>query len=102
LRTKEEKQDNNISKQRNRFKRQVVKKSQTLKQAFFLKLNSINLCNFDLSQLVKESSLTMSCIISKNKLRIKTCTLINTKANDYIFINYKLIKKASQFLNILI
>ena len=44
----------------------------------------------------------MLCIISKNKLKIKTCTLINTKANSYIFIDYKLAKKASQFLNILI
>jgi hypothetical protein len=44
----------------------------------------------------------MPCIISKKKLEIKTCTLINTKANGYIFINYKLTKKTSQFLNILI
>jgi hypothetical protein len=44
----------------------------------------------------------MFCIISKNGLRIKTRTLINIKANDYIFINYKLAEKASQFLNILI
>jgi hypothetical protein len=42
----------------------------------------------------------MSCIISKNRLRIKTYTLINTKANSYIFINCKLAKKASQFLDI--
>jgi hypothetical protein len=40
--------------------------------------------------------------ISKNKLKIKTCTLINTKANSYIFINYRLAEKTSQFLNILI
>jgi hypothetical protein len=44
----------------------------------------------------------MPCIISKNRLKIKTCTLINTEANGYIFIDYKLAKKASQFLNILI
>jgi hypothetical protein len=37
----------------------------------------------------------MSYIISKNKLKIKTYTLINTKANSYIFINYKLAEKAS-------
>jgi predicted aspartyl protease len=42
----------------------------------------------------------MSCIISKNRLRIKTCTLINTGANSYIFINYRLAEKASQFLNV--
>jgi predicted aspartyl protease len=37
----------------------------------------------------------MLYIISKNKLRIETCTLINTGANGYIFIDYKLAKKAS-------
>jgi hypothetical protein len=37
----------------------------------------------------------MFCIISKNKLGVKTCTLINTKANGYIFIDYKLAEKAS-------
>jgi hypothetical protein len=37
----------------------------------------------------------MPYIISKNRLRIKTHTLINTKANSYIFIDYKLAEKAS-------
>jgi hypothetical protein len=37
----------------------------------------------------------MSYIISKNKLRIKTYTLINTRVNSYIFINYKLAEKAN-------
>jgi hypothetical protein len=37
----------------------------------------------------------MSYTINKNRLKIKTRTLINTKANSYIFINYKLAKKAS-------
>jgi hypothetical protein len=44
----------------------------------------------------------MSYIINKNRLKIKTCTLVNTRANGYIFINRKLAKKTSQFLNILI
>jgi hypothetical protein len=37
----------------------------------------------------------MSCIISKNRLEIKTCILINTKANGYNFIDYKLAEKTS-------
>jgi hypothetical protein len=101
-RTKEERQGDSTSKQRNRFRRQAVRKSQTLEQASFLRLNSINLCNFDLSQLVEGLSLTMPCIISKNRLKIKTRTLINIRANGYIFINRKLAKKASQFLDVLI
>jgi predicted aspartyl protease len=44
----------------------------------------------------------MPYIISKNRLRIKTHTLINTGANSYIFINYRLAEKASQFLDVLI
>jgi hypothetical protein len=102
LRTKEERQDDSTNKQRNRFRRQAVRKSQTLKQAFFLRFNSIDLCNFDLSQLVRGLSLTMLCIISKNRLGIKTCTLIDTEANGYIFIDYRLAEKASQFLDVLI
>jgi hypothetical protein len=70
--------------------------------AYIPTLNNINLYNFDLSQLVKRSFLTMLCIISKNRLKIKTYTLINTRANSYIFIDYKLAEKASQFLNIFI
>jgi hypothetical protein len=35
----------------------------------------------------------MPYIISKNRLKIKTYTLINTKTNNYIFINYKLTKR---------
>jgi hypothetical protein len=42
----------------------------------------------------------MPCIISKNRLRIKTYTLIDTEANGYIFINRRLAKKASQFLDV--
>jgi hypothetical protein len=100
LRTKEERQGNSTSRQRNRFRRQAVGKSQTLEQASFLGLNSIDLCNFDLSQLVKRSSLTMPYTISKNRLGIKTRTLINTGANDYIFIDCRLAEKASQFLDV--
>jgi hypothetical protein len=44
----------------------------------------------------------MPCIINKNRLKIKIYTLINTKVNSYIFIDYNLAKKASQFLNIFI
>jgi predicted aspartyl protease len=42
----------------------------------------------------------MPCIISKNRLKIKTRTLINIGANGYIFIDRRLAEKASQFLNV--
>jgi hypothetical protein len=37
----------------------------------------------------------MPYIINKNKLKIKTHTLINTEVNGYIFIDYKLAEKIS-------
>ena len=49
----------------------------------------------DLSQLLRDKPLTMPCIVSKNRLRIKTYTLINTKVNGYIFINKHFAEKAS-------
>jgi predicted aspartyl protease len=42
----------------------------------------------------------MPCTISKNRLRIKTRTLIDTRANGYIFIDRRLAEKASQFLDV--
>ena len=39
--------------------------------------------------------LIMFCIINKNRLKIKTYILINTKANSYIFINKYFTEKAS-------
>ncbi len=41
----------------------------------------------------------MPCTISKNGLGIKIRTLIDTGANGFIFIDQKLAKKASQFLD---
>jgi hypothetical protein len=37
----------------------------------------------------------MPYTISKNRLKIKTYTLINTRANSYIFINRRLAEKTS-------
>jgi len=53
----------------------------------------------DLSQLLKGDSFTFLYTISSNRLRIKTCTLINTKANGYAFINTKFAALATRFLN---
>ena len=39
-------------------------------------------------------------IISNNKLGIKTSSLINTRVNEYTFINSKFIKIIEYFLNI--
>ena len=54
----------------------------------------------DLSQLLKGDSFTFPYTISNNKLEIKTCTLINTRANKYAFINTDFAAIATRFLNI--
>jgi hypothetical protein len=54
----------------------------------------------DLSQLLKGDSFTFLCIISSNKLGIKTYILINIKANGYAFINTDFVAIATWFFNI--
>jgi len=49
--------------------------------------------------LLKGDSFTFLYTISSNRLRIKTCTLINTKANGYAFINTDFIAIITRFLN---
>ena len=49
--------------------------------------------------MLKGDSFTFPYIISSNKLRIKTYTLINTKANGYAFINTDFVAIATRFLN---
>jgi hypothetical protein len=49
--------------------------------------------------LLKGNSFTFLYTISSNKLRIKTRTLINIKANGYAFINTDFVAIATRFLN---
>ena len=51
----------------------------------------MNLVEINLSYLIEKNTLIISYIISINKLGIKSFSLINTRANSYIFINIKLI-----------
>ncbi len=53
----------------------------------------------DLTKLVGGIALTLPYIISNNRLGIQTQTLINTRANSFIFIDPELAKKATHFLN---
>jgi len=49
--------------------------------------------------LLRGDSFTFLYTISSNKLRIKTRTLINTRANGYAFINTEFAALATRFLN---
>jgi hypothetical protein len=51
----------------------------------------MNLIEINLTYLIKENTLIISYIISINKLEIISFFLINTRVNNYIFINIKLI-----------
>jgi hypothetical protein len=50
--------------------------------------------------LLKGDSFTFLYIISSNRLRIKTYTLINIRVNGYAFINTNFVAIATRFLNI--
>ena len=49
--------------------------------------------------MLRGDSFTFLCIISSNRLRIKTRTLINTRANGYAFINTEFAALATRFFN---
>jgi len=49
--------------------------------------------------LLKGDSFTFLYIISSNRLRIKTRTLINIRANGYAFINTDFIAIVTRFFN---
>ena len=74
----------------------AIKKS---KEVFTLRLYNIDLCEVDLSQLLKGDSFTFLYTISSNRLRIKTYILINIKANGYAFINTDFVALATRFFN---
>ena len=50
----------------------------------------MNLIKINLTYLIRKNTLIMPYIISINKLEIKFFSLINTRANNYAFINIKL------------
>jgi hypothetical protein len=49
--------------------------------------------------LLRGDSFTFPCTISSNRLRIKTRTLIDTRANGYAFINTDFVAIATRFLD---
>jgi hypothetical protein len=50
----------------------------------------MNLIKINLTYLIKRNTLIISYIININKLGIKSFSFINTRANNYTFINIKL------------
>ena len=60
----------------------------------------MDLYKVDLSQLIRRDAFTLCCVISNNRLRIKTSILINTRVNRYTFINTNFVKLAIHFLDV--
>jgi len=56
----------------------------------------------NLSWLISRKSFTISCTLSRNRCRVNTTTLTNSRATAFTLLNTKYAKKISEFLNTLI
>ena len=74
----------------NRYKtRRAIKKRDTLKEDFSLRLKIINMLEVNLSQLLSRKSFTIPCTLSYNKCKVNTIALANSRANAFALINTK-------------
>src|SRR3984957_5756693 len=53
----------------------------------------------DLSRLMGRKSYTIHCTLSRNRCRVNTTALTNTRANAFTLLNTKCALKLSEFLN---
>jgi hypothetical protein len=60
----------------------------------------MDLVEINLTRLIEGDTFIIPYTISINELGIKSSSLINTRANNYTFINIKLIQLIEQFLEI--
>jgi hypothetical protein len=56
----------------------------------------------NLSQLLSKKSFTVLCILLRNRCRVNTTALANTRANAFALLDTECAKKMSKFLNTLI
>jgi hypothetical protein len=75
-------------------------KRHALKKVFSLGPNSIEVAEVDLSQLLSGNAFTLPCIVSNNRLGIKTSSLIDTGANGHTFVDTKFVKTVERFLSV--
>src|SRR5271170_7409245 len=71
---------------RGRCKGRVGKRA-TLKEDSSLESKGIDILDVDLSRLIGRKSLTIPCILSRNRYRIKTTALANSRANAFALLN---------------
>ncbi len=56
----------------------------------------------NLSRLLGRKSFTILYTLSRNRYKVNTTTLANSRANAYAFLNTKYAKKIAKFLHILV
>ena len=60
----------------------------------------VNLSNNNLNQLIGGNHLTLPCILSKNKNRVKLHALANSRANNLMFLNNYVTRDITTFYNV--
>ena len=77
-----------------------TEKKSILKQVFFLEhIYEINLSIIDFSQLMNEKSFTVSCQIIQNEYEIILKALVDSEADDLVFINIFCAIEVTKFFN---
>ncbi len=56
----------------------------------------------DLSRLLGRKSFTILCTLSRNRYRVNTTALANSRANAYALLDTKCARKIAKFLHILV
>src|SRR5277367_2196388 len=64
-----------------------VRKRATLKEDSSLESKGIDILDVDLSWLIGRKSLTIPCILSCNRYRVKTTTLADSRVNAFALLN---------------
>jgi hypothetical protein len=69
--------------------RSRVWERRTLKEDSSLRLKGLNMLEVDLSRLMGGKSFTIYCTLSRNRYRVKTTALADSKANAFTLLNAK-------------
>ena len=75
-------------------------KRESLEEDSILRIIGVDLCELDLSKVLRGDPLTYPCTISQNRIRIKNRALIDTRANGFVFVNSLVVGKTSRYLGV--
>ncbi len=83
-------------------RRSRVRKRGTLKEVSTLGLKGINMLEVDLSRLLSRKTFTVLYTLFRNRYKVRTITLVNSRANAFALLNTKYAKKIFKFINMLL